>query len=72
MYCASSRLGGKNVFLAAGIETLREAIADLGEVFAAAQDYGTTAEAGAGEARAERARVHGGLDQAVEAGTTYL
>ena len=62
----------KNVIRASGIEALDDSVADFGEVGAAAEDHGAAAEAGAGEARAQRARVHGGLHQAVERRATDL
>jgi hypothetical protein len=53
-----------------GIEALDEAIADVGEVGAPAEDHGAAAESGAGEARADRAGGHCGIHQAIERGAT--
>ena len=72
MYCAAPGFGGEDVLAASGVEAFGESVADFGEVLAETEDHGAAAEAGSGEARAERARVHGGIHQAIERGTAYM
>src|ERR1039458_2005636 len=59
-----------NVVGIAGIKALQQAIPDFLEIAPAAEDDGAATEAAPGEARAEGAGGHGGIDEAIERGTT--